>query len=230
VWRFSVYSCAVHYGLVRASLPRDGRLLDAGCGDCGTLKQFLRLEPSQRVLGIELSAQDALACQGSGVTPIIGNLESAWPVAPSSVDVVSANQVIEHLVEPDRFAAESFRVLRPGGTLVVSTENLAAWPNVAALAMGLEPFSTNFSKRYFAVGSRYSRRRGQPLPSTATPHISVPSYQALRDLFPLYGYEPVDAAGIHLAPLPGWLLRRLARVDARHSMYISMSFRKPLAA
>ena len=45
------------------------------------------------------------------------------PVATATVDVVVSLQVIEHLWEQERFLAECRRVLRPGGTLIVSTPN-----------------------------------------------------------------------------------------------------------
>jgi SAM-dependent methyltransferase len=42
------------------------------------------------------------------------------PVAEGSVDVVLCTQVIEHVPEPVRVLQEIFRVLRPGGTLILS--------------------------------------------------------------------------------------------------------------
>lgn len=42
------------------------------------------------------------------------------PVADGSVDVVLCTQVIEHIPEPARVLQEIFRVLRPGGTLILS--------------------------------------------------------------------------------------------------------------
>jgi SAM-dependent methyltransferase len=56
------------------------------------------------------------------------------PVASSSVDAVVALQVLEHLADPDGFARECARSLRPGGVLVVSTPNRPTFPS------GLNPF------------------------------------------------------------------------------------------
>ena len=42
------------------------------------------------------------------------------PVADSSVDVVLCTQVLEHIPEPVPVLQEIFRVLRPGGTLILS--------------------------------------------------------------------------------------------------------------
>lgn len=46
------------------------------------------------------------------------------PVAGSSVDVVLCTQVIEHIPEPVPVLQEIFRVLRPGGTLILSVPGI----------------------------------------------------------------------------------------------------------
>src|SRR5215216_1023904 len=51
-----------------------------------------------------------------------GNL-AALPMAEKSVDVVVNFQVIEHLWDQGQFVAECYRVLRPGGVLLMSTPN-----------------------------------------------------------------------------------------------------------
>ncbi|MFT4044515.1 MAG: class I SAM-dependent methyltransferase [Gordonia sp. (in: high G+C Gram-positive bacteria)] len=51
-----------------------------------------------------------------------GNLISL-PLADASVDIVVNFQVIEHLWDQVRFIEECVRVLRPGGTLFISTPN-----------------------------------------------------------------------------------------------------------
>lgn len=53
-----------------------------------------------------------------------GNFESdRLPADDSSIDLVVALAIIEHLHNPDNFLRESLRVLRPNGTLLVSTPN-----------------------------------------------------------------------------------------------------------
>src|SRR5438067_1206501 len=45
------------------------------------------------------------------------------PLEAASFDVVVANEMIEHIEDHDRFMNEVTRVLKPGGTLLISTPN-----------------------------------------------------------------------------------------------------------
>ena len=68
-----------------------------------------------------------------------GNL-AALPLPEGSVDVVVNFQVIEHLWDQPQFVAECFRVLRPGGLLLMSTPNRITFS--PGLDTPLNPFHT----------------------------------------------------------------------------------------
>jgi len=94
-----------------------GRLLDVGCGF-----GFFLSEMGGRgweVLGVEIS-QKAIdyAKQSLGLTVYPGPLERiAFP--ESDFDVVSGFYVIEHLPQPMEFLKECYRILKPGGLLLL---------------------------------------------------------------------------------------------------------------
>ena len=216
-------STEMHFAAVRDA--SSSLILDVGCGDGAHTLAFLR---GRRVLGLEGYRPACAAAQASGLKVLQADLERPWPLGEGSVQVISANQVIEHLANTDQFAEECFRVLRPGGTAVISTENLAAWPNILSLLLGQEPFSNTYSKRLWSIGNRLARRSGRmPANVAAYPHISVGSYQAVGDLFVRYGFRLEGSFGVHLSPLPVRFLRWLRRFDVRHSMYMTLVFRKP---
>lgn len=48
-------------------------------------------------------------------------------IADDSVDIVLSSQVLEHVEEPSRYLKECWRVLRPGGTLLLSTHGLMTY-------------------------------------------------------------------------------------------------------
>ena len=57
------------------------------------------------------------------------------------------SELIEHLVDTDSALDEAFRVLKPGGSLLLSTPNLAAWYNRGLLALGVQPVFSEVSLR-----------------------------------------------------------------------------------
>lgn len=222
--RFGRLSTEFHYQRVTSIIRNPGQtVLDVGCGTAETVRQYV-VDGTARLVGIEKLEPLAFAAK-QRLHVIVGDLDRGWSFQDCSIDVVSANQVIEHIIETDAFAGEAFRVLRPGGWAVISTENLAAWPNIIALLLGQEPFSTNFSRKYFGVGNRFSRRRLKPI-GLSIPHYSVASLSAVRHLFELAGFTFRSAQGVHILPVPFWLLRKLTHFDTRHSLYITLLFQK----
>ena len=57
------------------------------------------------------------------------------PGHDASFDVVVAAEVIEHLENPRFMIREIFRLLRPGGTAIVSTPNNESWRSLIALVV-----------------------------------------------------------------------------------------------
>ena len=65
------------------------------------------------------------------------------PFGDGELDVVVCNEVLEHLLEPQRAAAEALRVLRPGGVFLVSVPNVAYWhgaDRIGGARMTLRPY------------------------------------------------------------------------------------------
>jgi SAM-dependent methyltransferase len=91
------------------------RMLEPGCGRCEFLRHFQEL--GLECEGVDLSPEAAEHAAGIPVSTC--NVEtSRLPFDDNSFDVVYSKSFLEHLHEPDRFFAEAFRVLRPGGLLL----------------------------------------------------------------------------------------------------------------
>jgi ubiquinone/menaquinone biosynthesis C-methylase UbiE len=107
--------------LVREQLPCEA-FLDAGCGD-GRYLAALADELPPRRAGCDL-AERILETARQRVDADFrqGNLE-ALPFDDAEFDLVLCSQVIEHVLDPDLGIGELARVLRPGGRLVISTDN-----------------------------------------------------------------------------------------------------------
>lgn len=93
------------------------RIIDLGCGP-GNLLDYLA--PHGAVFGSDFS-QDALRfCAGRGYRRLFRADFHSLPLRDASFDLVTCIDVLEHLNDDRRAIAELVRILRPGGTLVVS--------------------------------------------------------------------------------------------------------------
>jgi ubiquinone/menaquinone biosynthesis C-methylase UbiE len=103
--------------------------LDTGCGDGRYLAALPALGAvPPRVVGTDIAARmletTARAAEHAGVHPelVRANLERL-PFADREFDLVLCVQVIEHLLDPSAGIRELARVLCPGGTLILTTDN-----------------------------------------------------------------------------------------------------------
>jgi SAM-dependent methyltransferase len=121
-WHFQWLSGSILYKSLREQLPTlRGRVLDVGCGD----KPYETwMSGATSYVGIDVSA-------GPGVDAVI-EPHQPWPVADEDFDAVLCTQVLEHVAEGDRLLMEATRVLKPGGTLLVTVPfayGEHAWPH-----------------------------------------------------------------------------------------------------
>jgi SAM-dependent methyltransferase len=109
--------------LPASALGQGGKILDVGCGDGGGIAFLNSL--GWRASGVEVDPRAVLAAQAKGLDVVAGDIASAG-FADESFDAVTSSHVIEHLHDPRAFFAESFRILKPGGTLVATTPNASS--------------------------------------------------------------------------------------------------------
>ncbi|MET7696601.1 methyltransferase domain-containing protein [Streptomyces sp. NPDC005485] len=177
-------------------------VLDIGCGDGTAAATAAPLLAGHRLVGVDWS-QDALRRAHARLPYAVrGELtDGGLPFAAGAADAVLFSEVIEHLVDPDAALDEIRRVLRPGGHLMLSTPNLAAWYNRALLLAGVQPVFSEVSLR--AIHGR---------PGTeVVGHLRLYTARALREFVAASGFEVVRLRGapFHGVPRP---LRPLDRV------------------
>ncbi len=102
-------------------------ILDVGCGIGGS-SLYLAQEYNSRVTGITLSpkqAQRARERAGEFGLSAKANFQVAdalnMPFADNSFDLVWTLESGEHMPDKGKFLAECYRVLQPGGTLIMAT-------------------------------------------------------------------------------------------------------------
>jgi SAM-dependent methyltransferase len=173
-----------------AHLGGGERLLDLGCGD-GTfaaeaVRAGARVVAADVARGAVERARAAHPELDARVVPEDGPL----PFAEDDFDVVWLGETIEHVVDTTLLLAEVRRVLRFGGTLLVTTPNHAAL-RTAALALRPRAFDAHFEPR--------------------ADHLRFYTARTLRSVLHDAGFPDVDVRPVDGPPL----LRRALHAVAR---------------
>ena len=170
-------------------------VLDAGCGT-GRGTQAIRKRGATVVamdIGLNLVRRTVERCNCAAV---VGDI-LACPFPDSYFDVVFSTEVIEHTPDPLAAVAQFYRVLKPGGHLVLSTPN-RAWHWLVSLAskLKLRPYEgfENF------VSPQELRRTAERLGLTVITHtgLHLAPFQ-IRVLHPVL--RQMDRWGERLLPV-----------------------------
>lgn len=113
-----------------AASPKE-RILDIGCGNA---RDIVKIASSgAEVVGVDISKSMVEAAKKEterigqhGISLTVGDA-THLDFADSSFDKVLCSEVIEHIPNTDLALSEMWRVLKPGGTLVISTPNSKSW-------------------------------------------------------------------------------------------------------
>lgn len=195
--------------------------VDLGCDDGRWTIRVAKEIGTRNIFGIDYINSQLGKARKLGIKAKKGDLNKKFPSKNDCFDVVHSNQVIEHLSEIDNYVSEIYRVLKPGGYAIISTENLSSWHNIFALIMGWQAFSQHISKKHH-IGNPLSPHFGENLTEGWT-HNIIFTFYSLQEMFKKYGFEIVEARGAGYYPLPGII----AKLDPKHSHFISIKVKKP---
>jgi 2-polyprenyl-3-methyl-5-hydroxy-6-metoxy-1,4-benzoquinol methylase len=170
------------------------RVLDVGCGE-GQLTAEL-VSSGMTVVGVDVAAEPLRRARAShpGLDLRIVPADGRWPLQDASFDVAWAGDTIEHVIDTASWLSEVRRVLRPGGTLLLST------PDHGRLAM---------------LGLALSRRAFDAHFDPRADHLRFYSSRTLARLLADFGFHDIEVRGA--GGLPG--ARRLLLAAARRSRF-----------
>jgi ubiquinone/menaquinone biosynthesis C-methylase UbiE len=178
---------------VLRGVPAGARILDVGCGDGSATEVAARHNPQHHFAGADWSARSLELARQRGIAVVRAGLDGpGLPIGTASVDAVIMSEVIEHLVDTDTAVEEACRVLKPGGSLLLSTPNLAAWYNRLLLLAGVQPVFSEVSLR-----SVFGRPGSQ-----VAGHLHMFTLRALRQFLDAYGLATVTVAGARYHDVP----------------------------
>ena len=124
------HSPVARWGLRFLELAPDARVLDCGCGGGANIKRLLKLCPKGKVQGIDYSAVSVEKARkvnagaiAAGQCTVQQASVAELPFEADQFDVVTAFETVYFWPELAQNFREVYRVLKPGGTLLICNES-----------------------------------------------------------------------------------------------------------
>jgi SAM-dependent methyltransferase len=185
-------------------------VLDLGAGHGDDLLIARRIVPGAAIHGIEVYPDYASELRAKGIGVHCINIEQErLPFPDGSIDVVIANQVLEHVKELFWIFHEISRVLPVGGSLILGVPNLASLHNRLLLSAGRQPSPLKNNSAHIRGFTK-----GDIL-------------NFLNSCFPS-GYRLRHFGGSNFYPFPPVLARPLAKLFPTMAWGIFFLFRKEM--
>lgn len=201
----------------------DAAFLDLGCDDGVVTKRMAERIGTKNIYGVEIVEDRIRQSESRGVQVKNFDLNGKFDFESNALDVIHANQVIEHLYNSDNFLSEIYRILKPGGYAVISTENASSWCNIFASVMGWQIFSlTNFSNKKQGIGNPFSLHRDGDVHLDSWNHIRIYNIRGLKEYFEAFGFKVEGIRGAGYFPLWGGL----GNIDKTHSHFMTFKVKK----
>lgn len=211
--------------LVRKVQPR--MVLDIGCGSGFLISQ---LQQASELSKTKFAGVDVYAQQPRTFSYTAADITEQLPYRAGQFDCVILGEVIEHVPNTDAVLREINRVLKRGGTLVITTPNLVSWFNRLVVPFGIQPlFSEASSER--KMGRRW-KALGQGNKSQG--HLKIFTHRSLAEILEYTGFAVTERHGtVFFFPPPlSWLDRFWSLFPATASglIYVGRKTRKPTPA
>lgn len=155
---------------------KDGLLLDVGCGSGNAMKDMQRR--GWKVMGIDFDKVAVESAKEKGFNARVGDLFSQQFPA-SNFDAILLNHVIEHIPSPEKIFKECYRILKPGGKLVMMTPN--------ANARGHEKYGRNWRGLETPHHLQIFTPQSLSLLAKETGFLKIKSFSSLQGVFYILG-------------------------------------------
>lgn len=197
--------------------------LDLGCDEGTVTLRMAEKIQTKNIRGVEIVNERIRQAQEKGIQVKNFDLNGRFDFEDAAMDVIHANQVIEHLWNSDNFISEIHRILKKEGYAIISTENASSWCNIFASVMGWQIFSlTNFSSKKQGIGNPFSLHREGNVQLDSWNHVRIYNIRGLKEYFEAFGFRVEMIRGAGYFPLPG----KLGDVDKTHCHFMTFKVRK----
>ena len=118
--------CLTYYyeilrGLIESRYPQRGKILDVGC----SAGQFLEVMKGWECHGNEISPPFATIAQQRFGDSIVTGLFEDYPLQEEYFDVITLQDVFDHLRDPIAVLNKCNSMLKPGGLIVIKVHNIS---------------------------------------------------------------------------------------------------------
>ncbi len=181
-------------------------VLDIGAGSGTDLEIYKSINPSAKLFAIESYQPNIVVLQSKDIETYTLNIEQEkLPFADNSMDIITVNQILEHVKEIFWILHEITRVLKVGGRLVIGVPNLASFHNRLLLLMGKQPSCIKADSA----------------------HVRGYTKESIVNFLRLFhGYELQHFKGSNFYPMPPVVARPLAELLPSLAVGIFLCFKK----
>jgi len=125
------------------------RYLDLGCGDCSLTHYVAECVKAKQVycVDVDYGSLRKASLLGYRTYKLDLNIDKL-PFENEYFGIVTAFDIIEHLMSPDNMLSEAYRSLREGGFFLLSTPNITSWYNRVLMLLGEPPLGIDLSTKW----------------------------------------------------------------------------------
>lgn len=117
------------------------KILDLGCWDGSYAVRYKK--KTNTVYGVESSITATKKSNEKGVITRQGDFMEKTFFPGIKFDIIVAGEIIEHVFDTDEFIRKIKKMLKPKGTLIITTPNVASLPRRILLLLGINPMLEN---------------------------------------------------------------------------------------
>jgi len=181
------------------------KILELGCGE-GLLSQIVQQKTGADVFGVDISTSGIDLAKKRGIKASVTDLNDKLPFPKNYFDLIFSDQVLEHVYNTDFLLSETYRILKPGGIMIIITPNLSFWLNRILFLFGVYPMFLEAGEHSKTYGTMFLKKYMQE--DQAMGHIHVFNKPALEDIVLAHKFTLIRVFGSPLS----WHLPELFRM------------------
>ncbi|NPV01305.1 MAG: class I SAM-dependent methyltransferase [Brevinematales bacterium] len=184
--------------IMKTNPVKNPKIIDLGCGP-GHLCKSIH-EKGFPVIGVDISENSLKLVREKGIPTIKADLQEKLPFKDDELDILVASEVVEHIFDTETFMSELKRVMKPGGSIIITTPNVASLARRFLLFFGKNPYldyklsGTAGHVRYFTFKNMrdFARQFGLKVVSLETDAVNLSGSgklysRLLGKIFPTFG-------------------------------------------